>query len=118
MVSVKSDGHVFDDGTRVVGPGPGARTRSTSVSPLAGHPDGPLPRALEILAAQMHKAIAERRDAPPGSEPYRRADELVAYLNELYVRLQRRMEVPAEIWLLSGGRAPERSLRSRRRHSR
>lgn len=52
----------------------------------------------------MHAAVTERRDSLPGSERYRRADERVAYLNELYVRLQRRMEVPAEIWLLDGGR--------------
>lgn len=109
---------MFDVGTRVVRRAPATRAPSKSESPIAGYSDGRLPDALEILAAQMRKAIAERRAAPAGGEKYRRADELVAYLNELYVRLQRRMEVPAEIWLLGGGRAPERSLRSRRRYSR
>lgn len=77
-----------------------------------------LPDALNILATRMHAAVSERRDAPPGSERYRRADERVAYLNELYVRLQRRMEVPVEIWLLDGDHTPPRGRRSRPRHSR
>jgi len=74
--------------------------------------------ALEVLATRMHEAVAERRSSVPGSEGYRRADELVAYLNELYVRLQRRMEVPTEIWLLHRGRASVGGRRSRGRHPR
>lgn len=62
-----------------------------------------LPEALQILATRMRAAVAERRTAPPGSDRHRRADEEVAYLHELYVRLQRRMEIPTEIWRLAGG---------------
>lgn len=65
-----------------------------------------LPAALQILTARMQAALTERRAAAPGTERHRRADEEVAYLNELYVRLQQRMEIPAEIWLLDGGRPP------------
>ena len=60
----------------------------------------------------MREAITERRDAPPGSEPYRRADELVGYLNELCLRLQRRVEIPRELWRLGGG-MPAQDSRSR-----
>lgn len=59
--------------------------------------------ALEILKSRLQAAVAERRSAPHESERYRRADERVAYLNDLYVQLQRRMEIPPEVWLLAGG---------------
>ena len=62
-----------------------------------------LSEALDILAARMHEATAERRSAPVGSQRRRRAEERVAYLNELFLRLQRRMEVPTEIWSLGDG---------------
>lgn len=87
----------------------GSRSRGpahpAAMPPPARDPVGQLPRALEILAVRMREAVAERRASPLGSERYRRADELVAYLNELYVQLQRRMEIPGEVWLL-GGRTP------------
>ncbi len=63
-----------------------------------------LPAALEILSTRLRAALEERRAAAPGSERQRRADEEVAYLNDLYVGLQRRMAIPAEIWHLEGGR--------------
>lgn len=89
-----------------------------SLAAIAGRaPTGPLrrlPAALEILATRMREAMASRRGAPPGSEQYQRADELVVYLNELYLRLQRRMQVPAEIWLLDGGSAPVHGRRAPR----
>ncbi|NJD29916.1 MAG: hypothetical protein FIA92_16690 [Chloroflexi bacterium] len=62
-----------------------------------------LAAALQLLATRMRAAATVRRTSPPGSERHRRADEEVAYLNELYVRLQRRMEIPSEIWRLDGG---------------
>lgn len=65
-----------------------------------GRATGELRTALEILAAQMHEAVARRRMSPPGTESFRRADERVAYLIELFHRLQQRMAVPDEIWLL------------------
>lgn len=56
--------------------------------------------ALEILADQMHDAVSRRRMSQPGSESFRRADERVAYLIELFRGLQRRTEIPDEIWRL------------------
>lgn len=71
-----------------------------------------LPEALAILAARLREAVAERRTAPAGSERWRRGEEGIAYVNELYLRLQRRMEVPAEIWSLGDRRdlAPGESV--------
>lgn len=57
--------------------------------------------ALAILGARLREAVAQRRSAQPGTEAYRRADELVAYVNELYLQLQHRMEIPGEVWLLA-----------------
>lgn len=71
--------------------------RST-VWALDGRATGDLRSALEILAEQMHEAVARRRMSPPGTEPFRRADERVAYLIELFRRLQRRMAIPDEVW--------------------
>lgn len=76
-----------------------------------------LPEALQILATRMRGAVAERRTAPPGSDRRRRADEEVAYLHELYVRLQRRMEIPTEIWRLADS-PPSGGRRSAQPHSR
>ena len=56
--------------------------------------------ALDILATNMRAAVAVRRTAPPDSDRYRLAEAHIAHLNELYMRLQRRMEIPAEIWRL------------------
>jgi len=64
--------------------------------------------ALDILGRLMHEAAAERRAAPLGSVRRRRADERVDRLNGLYLRLQRRMEIPAEIWLLDSPARPSR----------
>ncbi|MFV2063587.1 MAG: hypothetical protein ACC726_08750 [Chloroflexota bacterium] len=72
---------------------------SSSPSPVAQLPD-----ALEVLTRRMREAVAERRRARPGTEQYDRADEYIAHLNQLYGRLQRRMEIPAEIWRLDDGR--------------
>jgi len=113
MISMKNHWLAID-------PSAGAgRSSSPLARPLvaptaARNPITTLSAALQILAARMREAVAERRESPPGSERYRRADERVAYLNELYVRLQRRMEVPLEIWLLDGGWAPLRDRRTRR----
>lgn len=82
-----------------------------------GNPVAQLSDALQILTSQLREAVAQRRSANPASELYRRADERVAYLNELYVRLQRRMEIPPEIWLLDGGRTPSRDQRLRSQSS-
>ena len=91
---------------------PGGRSGSPRVVPTpTRNPVTKLSEALQILGARLREAAAERRASPPGSDRYRRADERVAYLNELYGRLQRRMEVPAEIWLLDGG--PTRNTRRR-----
>ncbi|MBY0398353.1 MAG: hypothetical protein K2X91_18050 [Thermoleophilia bacterium] len=82
--------------------------------PSAGPPAlAQLTDALEILGRRMHEAVAERRAASPGSERWRRADERAERLNGLYLRLQHRMEIPAEIWLLdrparATRRAPDR----------
>jgi hypothetical protein len=56
--------------------------------------------ALLILADEMHDAVARRRMSQPGSDSFRRADERVAYLVELFDGLRRRTEIPAEIWQL------------------
>ena len=61
---------------------------------------GELRDALEILADQMHDAVSRRRMSPPGTESFRRADERVAYLIELFNRLQRDMAIPDEVWRL------------------
>jgi hypothetical protein len=55
---------------------------------------------LEILAEQMNDAVSLRRKSQPGTESFRRADERVAYLVELFGGLQRRMAIPDEIWRL------------------
>ncbi len=73
--------------------------RSTA-SGFNGRATGDLRTALEILAEQMHEAVARRRMSPPGTESFRQADERVAYLIELFRRLQQRMAVPDEIWRL------------------
>jgi len=72
----------------------------TTAWALDGRATGELRTALEILAEQMHEAVARRRMSPPGTESFRRADERVAYLIELFRRLQQRMAVPDEIWRL------------------
>lgn len=73
--------------------------------------------ALAILAARLHEAAAELRSTPVGSQRRRRAEERVAYVNELYLRLQRRMEVPTEIWNLGDGQVDASGRRpARRRH--
>ena len=82
-----------------------ARALSLAVTAPARNPVAQRSDALQILATQLREAIAERRGGPPGSDRYRRTDEQVAYLNELYVRLQRHMEVSAKIPPLDGGRA-------------
>lgn len=66
----------------------------------------------------MRVAVAERRTVARGSDRYRRSDEMVAYLNSLYLRLQQRMEIPAEIWLLDGGGTTVRRGRSHAPHPR
>jgi hypothetical protein len=48
----------------------------------------------------MHDAVSRRRMSPPGTESFRRADERVAYLIELFSRLERDMTVPDEVWRL------------------
>lgn len=100
------------------GTGACARVVVSATTPTAQHAVAQLPSALQILGIQLHEAIADRRAASAGSDQHQRADERVAYLNELYVRLQHRMEVPAEIWLLPDGRAPTRSQQLPDRHSR
>ena len=55
-----------------------------------------LPTALQTLHTRIRAAMAARRIALPGSERYRRADEEVAYLNELFSRLQRHLDIPAD----------------------
>lgn len=104
----------------VLADGNGARARliAPAMTLPARNAVALLPSALQILAIQLHEAVAERRATSPGSERHQRADEQVAYLNELYVRLQHRMEVPAEIWLLGGGRVPARGQQSRDRQPR
>jgi YHS domain-containing protein len=100
------------------GTGACARVVVPATTPSAQDAVAQLPRALQILGIQLREAIADRRAASTGSDRHQRADERVAYLNELYVRLQLRMEVPAEIWLLRGGRAPTRSRQPPDRHPR
>lgn len=115
MVGMRNEHLTPEESARAAKPQSSARSLGAAMPAPIGDPVARLPDALEILATRLRETVAERRGAPPGSERYRGADERVAYLNELYVRLQRRMEVPAEIWLLDGGRAPARGLRSRRR---
>ena len=102
----------------VDGNGSRARPNAPATTPPFRSPVAQLPGALQILAIQLHEAVRERRAALLGSDRYQRADERVAYINELYVRLQHRMEVPAEIWLLGGGQAPVRGQQPRGRHRR
>ncbi|MFV2065283.1 MAG: hypothetical protein ACC726_17465, partial [Chloroflexota bacterium] len=73
-------------------------------SRISSSPITRLPEALALLATRMHEAVAERRRARPGTVRYERADEYIAHLNELYVRLQQHMEIPSEIWLLEDSR--------------
>jgi hypothetical protein len=77
--------------------------RSTTAPGLDGRATGDLRSALEILADQMHEAAGRRRVSPPGTEAFRRADERVAYLIELFRLLQQRMAVPDEVWALALG---------------
>ena len=74
--------------------------RRTTAWAFDGRATGELRTALEILAEQMHEAVARRRMSPPGTESFRQADERVAYLIELFRRLQQRMTIPDEIWRL------------------
>jgi hypothetical protein len=74
--------------------------RRETARELNGRATGDLRTALEILAEQLHEAVARRRVSSPGTESFRRADERVAYLIELFRRLQGRMAVPDEIWRL------------------
>jgi len=67
---------------------------------LDGRATGELRDALEILADQMHDEVSRRRMSPPGTESFRRADERVAYLLELFSRLQHDMAIPDEVWRL------------------
>lgn len=71
--------------------------RSTPCA-LNGRATGDLRTALEILAEQMHEAVARRRTSPPGTAPFRKADERVAYLVDLFRQLQQRMAIPDEVW--------------------
>lgn len=68
--------------------------------PVDGRATRDLRDALEILAEQMHDAVSRRRMSQPGTESFRRADERVAYLIELFGGLQRCMATPDEIWRL------------------
>lgn len=97
--------------------GPDARGMRVRRRLPAGDPIRQLPAALHVLSLRMRAAVVERRTSPPGSELYRRADEEIAYLNELAVRLQRRMEIPDEIWLLDRERtrAEERAAAAKHR---
>jgi len=89
------------------------RRAGTVPSPAAGPAAlDRLTDALRILERRVLEAAAERRAAPPGSDRRRRADEQMARLNGLYLRLQRRMEIPPEIWLL------DRPAAARRVHGR
>jgi hypothetical protein len=72
----------------------------SGAGPVDGRATRDLRDALEILAEQMHDAVGRRRTSQPGSESFRRADERVAYLIELFSGLQRRTEIPDEIWRL------------------
>ena len=112
MLGMRRERPALDRPVHAVRPLPPTQPRPTARPPVPYDPVGRLPDALEILAARMREATTERRDAPPGSEQYRRADELVGYLNELYLRLQRRTEIPRELWRLGGG-TPARDSRSR-----
>lgn len=118
MAGMRNEHPALDDRARTAKSWPSARTLGAPVPTPTGDPVARLSAALQILATQLSETVAERRGAPPGGERYRRADERVAYLNELYVRLQRRMEVPVEIWLLDGDSASDRGWRSRRPHPR
>jgi hypothetical protein len=92
-------------------------TEHPQIDPSRRNPALRLPAALRVLDARMRSAMTERRASPPASERYSRADDEVAYLNELFVRLQRRMEIPDEIWLLGddqtrSGRPPRPGRRA------
>ena len=112
MLGMRREPPILGHPVHTVRPLPPTRPWRPARPPAPYDPVGRLPDALGILAARMRVAITERRDAPPGSEQYRHADELVGYLNELYLRLQRRIEIPRELWRLGGG-APARDSRSR-----
>lgn len=96
-------------------PRPHVRTWKPAAVPVP-RPVVELSAALRILADRLHEALAERRSAPAGSDRWRRADDRVAYVNELYLRLQRRMEVPTEIWSLGDRRIDARGRRPPRPH--
>lgn len=86
--------------------GPSAPRPADSRAPTAGRvpvraPLERLPAALEILATRMHDALAARRLSEPGSTRRECADAEVARLNELYLQLQARMEIPDDVWLLA-----------------
>ena len=113
MVGMTNRHRAFLGSTRSAAPRSSPRRLVAAVPAPVGDPVVRLSAALEILASGLRDAVAERRTAPQGSERYRRADERVAYLNELYVRLQRRMEVPPEIWHLEAGRSSVQGRRAR-----
>ena len=56
--------------------------------------------ALLILSDEMHDAVSRRRMSQPGSDSFRRADEHVAYLVELFGGLRRRTGIHDEVWRL------------------
>jgi hypothetical protein len=78
--------------------GPMGAPRDSTGRTFTGREAGALRTALAILAEQMHEAVGRRRTSQPGTESFRRADERVAYLTDLFRQLQHRMTIPDEIW--------------------
>jgi hypothetical protein len=73
---------------------------SAGAVPIDGRARRDIRDALLTLADEMHDAVARRRISQPGSDSFRRADERVAYLVELFDELRRRSEIPDKIWRL------------------
>lgn len=64
----------------------------------AQRPADELRRALDILGRHVRQAVAVRRATSRSDPRYRRAGEELARLSGLYRRMQRRMEIPPEVW--------------------
>lgn len=79
---------------------PATNAPRSGAEPVDAQATRDLRDALEILAEQMHDAVSRRRMSESGTDSFRRADERVAYLIELFRGLQRRTEIPDEIWRL------------------
>ncbi len=72
----------------------------SSTGQTAARPGDELRRALDILGRHVRREVDIRRSTPRWDPRHRRAGEELTRLSGLYRRMQRRMEIPPEVWEL------------------